>query len=406
MNRNSLHRVNQAHFRTVLFLLGCLSSSYAFSTFPQGGVNLNEKHTYLERDDLQVLKFIDPESKRPIILVGCMHYNPESIKRASTVTKYVADSFSSFSLHALLIESCQTRYSEGLAFSKTLESKPFLKEIYQRTLNNEMRSACMVAKEFDRPIILGDRLIDSTSERIGESFKQTISDLTNPLNGGWDAIVRDLKESWKVLKYSFGVGEEDGSSSPGSKNVTKKEVLMLNPDFLDTKLGIGMLVSMLRYPLSIALRYPLFAFGLITFAILGTFSFEIDFGAIDESETLVSQSVDWLLTVAFAILEAVIFARVLVLPVLGERDIVLADAIMAVANGRDVAGSKGEKLMMVTNGEIKPFSSWEDSKINNSDETCDNDQRSNAVVAILGMAHCNGVKRRILESSSTTTSTN
>ena len=48
-----------------------------------------------------------------------------------------------------------------------------------------------------------------------------------------------------------------------------------------------------------------------------------------------------------------------------------------------------------------PFSSWLDSQNQTSDEIYDisPSKEDNAVVAILGMAHCNGVRRLILESS-------
>ena len=58
-----------------------------------------------------------------------------------------------------------------------------------------MISVCLVARDFERPVILGDRFIESTSERMTESFKQTVSDLTNPFDGGWNDISQDFESS-------------------------------------------------------------------------------------------------------------------------------------------------------------------------------------------------------------------
>ena len=67
------------------------------------------------------------------------------------------------------------------------EEKPLLKKI----LNNEMRTACDAAFEFDRPVVLGDQRINITVDALKSSLSQTLKDVTTP-PVGWKSFVDEV----------------------------------------------------------------------------------------------------------------------------------------------------------------------------------------------------------------------
>ena len=89
-------------------------------------------------------------------IVGCMHYNPHSIKTAS---QYITELGESNTLGSVVLESCNSRWS------RTLKKQP-KGSLRRNLLDNEMQAAYELGIEFDRPIILGDQDIDTTNDRL------------------------------------------------------------------------------------------------------------------------------------------------------------------------------------------------------------------------------------------------
>uniref|UniRef100_A0A7S2B2C4 TraB family protein n=1 Tax=Octactis speculum TaxID=3111310 RepID=A0A7S2B2C4_9STRA len=303
----------------------------------------------------QVLRFIEPKSGRPVVLVGAMHYNPQSISLSEDIVKGLAESRS---LEAVVLESCSTRWEKGEELrAQMTESEEAL---YSAVFENEMQAAAAVAEQYDRPIILGDQPIEITDKRIKQSVVATLKDLTSPLNGGWSRIADDTKIALGVLT---GTSPEPRLSCEAGLTLR---------DFFDFSLVISSPVSMLRYPLSIFVRYPVFALNLVVLLLAVTFLPEFSHAvlpgfefadnlapdAVSESgvagESVAQYALSVVSSLAISAIETAVFGRILLNPILAERNVALADSIVEACS--------------------KPGA----------------DERT--VVAILGMAHCNGVK--------------
>jgi hypothetical protein len=99
----------------------------------------------------QILEFREPRTNVTVVLMGAMHYNPTSIQ---------------------------------LAFDTVILSK---------FLQNEMRTACDVALQYNRPVILGDQRINITSVALKETLKSTVIDLLTPPTG-WKRFYDDVQQ--------------------------------------------------------------------------------------------------------------------------------------------------------------------------------------------------------------------
>mmetsp|Transcript_21268 Transcript_21268/g.30098 ORF Transcript_21268/g.30098 Transcript_21268/m.30098 type:complete len:477 (-) Transcript_21268:65-1495(-) len=397
-----------------------------------------------EKDDLQVLRLKDPQSGRPIILVGCMHYNPVSIQKSQRIVQELANQNK---LYAVLVESCPSRWSKATEFLQQLEQTKVLKQVFDVVLPNEMRAAATIAQTYDRPVILGDQNIELTGSRVKECFQRTIKDITHIQHypQGLLSIGSDVRYSFSILMRSFGLT----GTTKQDKDIEyhdNKSQLSLYPDYFDLALLASMPFSFVRYPLGIALRNPLFFGGivlLLTFldqtpsalwtmimastagdvvldATTSTYMTTTSTAATmtdDVSLSILSVLLDdsnplsWIATLMVAALEVLIFGRVLAMPILAERDVILAQSIVSVATNTNSYPLQEEKegqsdddkenevqqqLMMATGKDIVPYFTSERLMDNKNDE---DDTKDQALVAILGMAHCNGVKKIILEQS-------
>ena len=81
----------------------------------------------MEDGEPQVLRFTEPSTGRPVVLVGCMHYNPESIATATSVTEELARGRDG-GLRAVVVESCETRWAAGEKLKE--EMTPLQLKIY------------------------------------------------------------------------------------------------------------------------------------------------------------------------------------------------------------------------------------------------------------------------------------
>jgi pheromone shutdown protein TraB len=225
------------------------------------------------------------------------------------------------------------------------ESSPFIKQV----LKNEMMAASNIATSFNRPVILGDQCINVTNQRIALAFKDTIRDILNPFNG-WSRLYADVSQAVT-------------SSLPTGPNYLGAS------DFFDSKLLFNAPVSLLRYPLAFLIKAPLT--GTVTLSTLLLASY---LSSMDGAST--SSGIDWsdfvsivsvvpsellMSTLIFAF-ELALLSRVFIVTILAERNDVLAESIVR------------ECFKAVENGEGK-----------------------STVVAVLGMAHCNGIKKIITE---------
>jgi len=387
-----------------------------------------------DNDDLQVLRLQDPESGRPIILVGCMHYNPVSIQKSQRIVQELA---SQQKLYAVLVESCPSRWSKATEFYQQLESTSKLgKRIFDVVLPNEMRAAANIAQQYECPVVLGDQNIELTGTRVKQCFQNTLRDLVQIPNG-WMDIGSDVSNSFQILLQSFGLKNIDNNNNNNNNN---KSQLSLYPDYFDWALMASMPFSFVRYPLGIALRNPLFFGGIVAVltlldqtpsalwnvVLMMTSSTGVDTATAAATDTFMTTStalppdvsilslllddsnpLSWIATFMVAALEVLIFGRVLAMPILAERDVVLAQSILSIANynsddqidavraldtTEDSEKEQGQ-LMMAKGEDIIPYVISSAA----SDTTNNNNAKDQAIVAILGMAHCNGVKKIILE---------
>jgi pheromone shutdown protein TraB len=206
---------------------------------------------------------------------------------------------------------------------------------------NEMRAAAEAAEVYNCPIILGDQDFNQTTSRIKQVFVQSLKDIATPLKG-WRSLYSDLST---LGKTTLG-GQGDDNFGPG--------------DVFDPTLLAGAPTSILRYVLAILIKAPkvgIPVFSLFVYSVLQSVAEDLSApialtdmpGADVVSETL--------LTLGVNVLEVVLLGMVFLQALLLERNSILADNIYAeCVKAKALPG------------------------------------KSKTVVAILGMAHCNGVK--------------
>eukprot|EP00957_Ditylum_brightwellii_P141877 10808782-Ditylum_brightwellii.AAC.1 len=97
----------------------------------------------------------------------------------------------------------------------------------------------------------------------------------------------------------------------------------------------------------------------------------------------------WLVTFLIAGLETIVFARVFMLPILAERDVVLAKSIVATCAATDSKRANLEAAELYRN-------ILEDKDSISGQQMVGKRENNGAVVAILGAAHVNGVRDIIL----------
>lgn len=293
----------------------------------------------------QVLRFVEPKSERPVVLIGAMHYNPRSISLSEDIVKELAESRS---LEAVILESCPTRWEKGETLRAQLSESE--EALYSAVFENEMQAAATIAEQYSLPIVLGDQPIEITNERVKATAVDTFKDLVSPLSGGWSRIADDVALALGVLTGSTRVPRLSCQAG------------LTFADFFEFSLIRASPASLLRYPLSIFVRYPFFAFSifaaLITLTFLPELSLALPSLSSDVSQPELSEveSISSIVfSIGFSIIETAVLGRILLNPILAERNVALADSIIDVCAKPSPDGKK-------------------------------------TVVAVLGMAHCNGVK--------------
>ena len=336
----------------------------------------------------QVLEFREPTTGVLVKLVGCMHYNPSSIQLTEDTINELGRNNR---LGSVVIESCDIRWNQTTAFA------PPIKAILQ----SEMKAACDLATDsYQRPVVLGDQRINLTVASMKQGLKETLTDLSTPLNGGWGRYWRNVT---MAREEALPFGRASGDGTP-----------YLNPlAFLDPRLLLGFPVSLIKYPLSYFFKAPLqtTAFFALVFAIdqppsdAATLLNTLD---MDTLNNLVSTSAaatnaetvkDWVATLAVSGLEIAFFARLFLKDLLVERNKLLARNIL----------EQCKLYQSTTTTAAAPTPFWKtlfggkevesnDIEIVYAEGPAGTVSRNNpgddkAVVAVLGMAHCNGIMK-------------
>jgi pheromone shutdown protein TraB len=311
-----------------------------------------------QRAASQVLEFIEPTTGVKVQLVGAMHYNPASIQLTADTIRNLA---AADQLGSVLIESCDQRWNSTLQLNPTLSS----------LLNSEMRTAYTLAVEYGRPVVLGDQRINVTLSRLAAGLRETAQDLLSPLSG-WPSILGNLTEA-------------------------RQEAVPFGDDYLglfsffEAKLMLAAPASFLKYPLSYFVRAPLQTavfLALVVWVDTSSAATMMD-GASSSLEPV--STADLLASLAGSALEIVFFARIFLKELLAERNQVLARNILEECRYYQPqpkwkgwllnSGSRRPSETIYAEGSVRP-------RYDSSSEK--------TVVAVLGMAHCNGI-RKLLE---------
>lgn len=310
----------------------------------------------------QLLEFEEPTTGVKVKLVGTMHYNPTSIQLATHTIEELAQQDK---LGSVVIESCDVRWQQ------TEEMNP----LFQRILNSEMRAACDVALEYERPVVLGDQRINETVASLQTGFKETVSHIVNPITG-WSQLVTNLSTA---SKRALPGGDAD------NLNVFS---------FMDPKLLAAAPVSLAKYPLSYLVKSPLFALAVFGFL----FWADSHTGNIPYNEMTIG---DWIGSLGFAALETAVFARVLLKELLADRNEIIARNILSqcklyaqpnksqwwnvlpfVSNNKNNKNEKDSDVIYVDGSNV---------------DNAETGVKEKAIVAVLGMAHCNGIMKLLKE---------
>jgi len=210
-----------------------------------------------------------------------------------------------------------------------------------------------------------------------------------------------VKAGWGVVTNSLGMTKtESDKAALVGRRLTYR-------DFFDAELLLSMPVSLARYPLGILLRFP--KFGLALASIVTGFDYAstqlISMSSPDSltQQTLLTSFVgsagaaitddasplSWSLTFLIAALETIFFTRVFMIPILAERDVVLAKSVVAACAATGGRNTSSREAVDLYEGilEDKSANGGKKKRIQNNE---------GAVVAVLGAAHVNGVRDIIL----------
>jgi len=320
----------------------------------------------------QLLVFTEPTTGVTVKLVGCMHYNPASIALTKTTIEELARNNQ---LGSVVIESCDIRWEQTKKLPRAI----------QNLLESEMKTACELAssKEYQRPVVLGDQRINITVASLKRGFQETILDVVTPWNGGWNRLAGNVT---RARQDALPFGEQ-----------------YLNPlAFLDLKLLLAAPVSLVKYPLSYFFKAP------IQTSLFFVLLFFIEQPA--DASTLVTMDQmtigDWIGSLGLSGLEIALFARVFLKELLVERNEILAKNILDQCK---LYSSKTNQKDDSILSSVQKFSNSLFGRNNKDAEmetiyaerpnsrTGAKGSQDKAVVAVLGMAHCNGIMKLLQE---------
>lgn len=316
----------------------------------------------------QLISFQEPTTNVTVKLVGSMHYNPYSIKVVENTISELAEKDE---LGSVIIESCDIRWQTTNEMNSSIE----------KLLQSEMRAASDKATALGRPVILGDQRINITVDRMGAAFQETLVDLVRPDQGGWQRIYRNITSAWAE------------TSAP--KN--GEDYLGLSA-FFDPRLLLQAPVSFLKYPMSYFVKAPLPTAVFLT--LLSLSDGYSDATMVPTDQLSIS---DFVPSLAISALETIFFLRIFAKELLAQRNEILAKSILDQCRiyqheqkpdfSKSIENLLGWFDGTKQNGEIEeiryvPTNNTTSFKSGTGEKT---------VVAVLGMAHCNGIAKLLKE---------
>ena len=407
-------------------------------------------------ENRQILTFVEPQTNVTVVLIGSMHYNPASIQ---LVEETVEDLGATNMLGSVIIESCDIRWNktQEIMDKKKAETATAVVPVAANTnnndnnqefidsnpndkdfLGNEMRAAWEVATRYHRPTVLGDQRINITMDALKDSLKGTAKDLFLGGPSGWERSRDEIVTNWKKT-----VPISAGQPVPAVATNNNAETRYLNAfAFFDPRLLISLPVSLVKYPLSFLIKDPI-PVGTV-FAIIAVLNFygsggdfdvggdKFDFSLQDWVATATTiKTYDWtdyVVSVMISVLETVVFARLLLKPLLADRNEILARSVLDQCllyadNGNGSANtsnsfgnwfqnllspqSQSPTILGAEDSESPVYVPGSDPKSmlvaekqqssNKNNKSSNTNEGGKVVVAVLGMAHCNGVMKLLRE---------
>lgn len=359
----------------------------------------------------QLIEFVEPKTNTNVILIGTMHYNPTSIQMVKNTIQNKAQQNE---LGSVLVESCDIRWNTTMELLETPRGK-----LFAPFVTSEMKAASDEALKYGRPCVLGDQRINATGTSLGKTLKRTAVDIVSPFNGGWNRIYTEFNEAAEVA-----LPTGDGYLSAWA--------------ILDPRLLITAPVSFVKYPISFLARNPVTT--TIVFSFIGFLTY-LDASGGGGSVAFADMSLQQQLLNSFASillssLEIILFGRILVQVLLAERNEIIAKNILdqceiySSSNQKSIknsssGGDNGMNNSLIQSNLSKIFSFFggnqqgenekrvekvQDTDIDKKvqapiyvpgsiqgDSVWRNDGKEKTVIAVLGMAHCNGIVKLLKE---------
>mmetsp|Transcript_11139 Transcript_11139/g.22810 ORF Transcript_11139/g.22810 Transcript_11139/m.22810 type:complete len:391 (+) Transcript_11139:121-1293(+) len=305
----------------------------------------------------QILDFVEPTTGVKVKLLGAMHYNPASIQLTTdTINALAAED----KLGSVIIESCDIRWNS------TLENK-----FIQSALQSEMRAAHDLGLLYRRPVVLGDQRINITVAQLKNGAREAMTDLIQPWNGGWkrlfDSIQTAREEAVPFGSNFLGIGS-----------------------FLDPKLLLAAPVILIKYPMSYFVKSPVATAVVLSVLVLLS-------GDEASANSLANEELglpDMLVSLLVSALETVVFARIFLKELLAERNEVLAFNILEQCRNYQ---SKEERSPWIFFPAADEQSDKSTGAVYAPGSVTAKPEEGKVVVAVLGLAHCNGIKKILTE---------
>uniref|UniRef100_A0A0G4FPF3 Uncharacterized protein n=1 Tax=Chromera velia CCMP2878 TaxID=1169474 RepID=A0A0G4FPF3_9ALVE len=143
----------------------------------------------------QITELVEPSTGVRVYLVGSMHYNPYSIQQT---TELVSELGETGQLGAVVLETDPVRWTAG---PKNVPQ--ILKDVF---LNNEMRAGKNGGNAYGVPVSLGDQFINITLPRAWEELKQSFVDI---VTFNWESLIKDLA---KATSEAFPPEKDSGKA--------------------------------------------------------------------------------------------------------------------------------------------------------------------------------------------------
>lgn len=273
-----------------------------------------------------------------------MHYNPHSISKVSSILRTYG---TSNRLGSVAIELCEKRWRN------TKKIQPEGSRL-RRILDSEFQTAAELAEVYSDEgdtgavvrVVLADEDIEEGDKRVEASVASTLKDLLDP-NVGWKAIADDITGG-----YRRSVPPPDGLGYLSTKDLFDVDMLKSAP------------TAIFRYVSAFVVKKPLKgSLVLLWLALLLGYGLIDGVGDLSTTEGIKAVLEGLVGGLALNVVLGVpLLGRVLLVTLLADRNVVLAGRVEEECERLEREG-RGDKVCVV----------------------------------VLGLAHCNGVKRLLCE---------